>query len=168
MLEELKEALASHARLMPVPRIPRPSPPSSDSARLWSRHRQRQRLWRVANGYLGACNQLYHGCQPTAASAGNRASQPGDAEAWTRVQRDALDRAQRVIEGRRGFALTGVHAVAECFGLEPAGYAFKPAGVRQVAFEAALIDEPASENTVSLLEALPEEEGFIDGAMCCR
>ena len=69
------------------------------------------------------------------------------AEAWACAQRDALVRARKVIDGRREFASTGVHAVAELLGLVVEGYSrVRPSTVKQVRFVSDDVEEPSLES----------------------
>ena len=138
-----------------MPLLDKPLPPSSRSPRFRVRFRRRLQFWKIANGYLKSLNQCYEGFSAEhSAPRQERQVEAEVAEVWKLIHADALSRAKRFAEERRGSpGLTGVHAASALLGAETSGsYGLHRHKITRVDFVADRMDEPTSSSpTVMML-----------------
>ena len=150
--------------MLPIPMLPEPKPPSSSSSRLRHRYKKKLEVWKLATAYLGTLNGLCCGsCGVLTESRSAASVSPQTQAAWAKTHRCALVWAARFARVRRGICPTGVQAVEELskrIGVSSYSRAQRRR-VAQVPLIADAIDEPSSNVSVSMLDALdPVEAKF--------
>ena len=159
--EELAAKIGVRENLLPLPPIPKPSQPDTQSGRVWTRFRKRLKVWRTAMRMVAALNALNHGeCRRRSAADPNGVISDSLREAWHSSHAMLLAEAARIETGRRSLGLTGVQAVREITKATVNDrYSVKEQGtVSQVAMIASAIDEPTHDIVVPMLQALPRDE----------
>ena len=101
-------------RFFPVPDIPLPPIPYSNSSRVRGRQKSRLAVWRLASECLAALNGLSAGrCQRATNSCGDCDVSSDMAAAWKSVHGFLLGEAARLNKERRVCGLTGAQALEE-------------------------------------------------------
>jgi hypothetical protein len=159
--------LAGHGgRLVPLPKLERPSPSQSSSSRLRHRHRRHVGVWRVASRYLNTINALDRGLRPRQTLQRPTLNPTVELRAaWKQVHATALAEAVVYERRRRGLTVpSGVHAVAALVRgslVGGDGYlrARQPAAREELS--AAMVDEPLDERCVIMIDALPADDAMF-------
>ena len=147
-------------KLFPIPLPARPTPPVSQSPRLWTRHRRKLAVWKAAAGMVSAVNSL-NSHRPQLPSPQINAASGEVRRVWDRFHRDVFAGGRESIQGRRAFGQSGVHPLASLLHQTVDGYTVRPRKIAQVPLVADLLDEPSTSSCVDMLAAFPEEDSLF-------